>query len=167
MDKVTKRWVTIALGVFLAIGVLGIAAVGSIVYFVTSSIHSEPIAQPELNERFARERQRFTGRQPLVELRGHDSVIVHRPAPTEPVARPLQSVRVMVYDPNDERVTNITIPFAVIRWMPSERFSISSAGPGIDWERSNLTLGDLERFGPGLILDHEDPSGARALVWTE
>jgi hypothetical protein len=167
MDKTTKRWVTVVLGVFLALGVLGMVAVGSIVYFVTSNIQSEPIAQSDLNERFARERQRFSGRQPLLELRDHGSVVVHRPQPTEPAAHPPRSVRVMVYDPDDERITNITIPFDVIRWMPSGRFSISSAGPGIDWERSNLTIGDLERFGPGLILDHEDPRDIRALVWAE
>jgi hypothetical protein len=167
MDKSTKRWVTIALGVFLALGVLGIAAIGSVVYFVASSIQSEPIAPSELNERFARERQRFSGRQPLLELRDHDAVVVHRPPPSEPAGHPVRSVRVMVYDPDDERITNITIPFEIIRWMPSGRFSISSAGPGIDWERSNLTIADLERFGPGLILDHEDRGGARALVWAE
>lgn len=167
MDRTTKRWVAVALGVFLAIGVLGVAAIGTVVYFVTSHIHSEPVSEASVSDRFARERQRFSGMQPLVELRGHDSVVVHRPQTGRTAARALQSVRIMVYDPDDERVTTITIPFAVIRWMPSGRFSVRSAGPDIDWERSDLTVGDLERFGPGLILDHEHRSGARALVWTE
>jgi hypothetical protein len=166
MDKSTKRWLTVALGVLLAGAVLGVAAVGSMIYFVTSNIHSEEVSEARVIERFERERQRFSGRQPLVQIVDRDAVEVHRPAAIDAAGPGLVAVRILVYDPRSERITNVRIPFAAIRWMPSGRFSIGSAGR-IDWERSNLTVDDLERFGPGLILDHEDASGTRALIWTE
>jgi len=33
--------------------------------------------------------------------------------------------------------------------------------------RVRLTLDDLERRGPGLILDQKDRHGSQVLVWTE
>jgi hypothetical protein len=33
--------------------------------------------------------------------------------------------------------------------------------------RLNLTADDLERRGPGLILDHKEASGERVLVWAQ
>jgi hypothetical protein len=37
----------------------------------------------------------------------------------------------------------------------------------VDSDRVNLKLEDLERMGPGLILDQKDRRGSEVLVWTE
>src|SRR5262245_1320453 len=116
MEKTTRRWVTVALGGLLAIAVLGIAAVGGMVYFVTSNIHSEPASKAVMLERFSRQRDRVAGRDPLVQFRDYHEVVVHRPALDSPAGPPLQAVHVLVYDPRNERVTTIRIPFSVIRW---------------------------------------------------
>jgi len=37
----------------------------------------------------------------------------------------------------------------------------------MDLEKLRLTVEDLERFGPTLILDHKDSDGARVLIWSQ
>jgi hypothetical protein len=76
---------------------------------------------------------------------------------------------VLAYDPDDERLVRISIPFWLLRLAPStKRMSfLSDNGIDFDSERVRLTLEDLERRGPGLILDHKDRHGSLVLVWTE
>jgi hypothetical protein len=37
----------------------------------------------------------------------------------------------------------------------------------IDLEELHLTVDDLERYGPTLILDHKNEEGERVLVWSQ
>ena len=37
----------------------------------------------------------------------------------------------------------------------------------VDLAKLKLTVEDLEHFGPTLIVDHKDRSGARVLVWSQ
>ena len=40
-------------------------------------------------------------------------------------------------------------------------------GGNVDLAKLHLTVEDLERFGPTLILDHKDHKGSRVLVWSQ
>jgi len=52
--------------------------------------------------------------------------------------------------------------------MPSKNFSfLNDNGIDFDSERVHLNLEDLERRGPGLILDQADRRGSQVLVWSE
>jgi hypothetical protein len=37
----------------------------------------------------------------------------------------------------------------------------------IQFERLNISVDDLERLGPALIIDYQTPHGERVLVWTQ
>ena len=39
--------------------------------------------------------------------------------------------------------------------------------PGADPVKLKITAEDLERRGPGLILDHKEATGERVLVWAQ
>ena len=50
----------------------------------------------------------------------------------------------------------------------SNKFSfLNDNGIDFDSDRVHLTLDDLERRGPGLLLDQTDRRGSQVLVWTE
>ena len=169
MDKSTRKWVTILLGVFLALGVCVVVAVGSAVYYIRSHVQSESVSRTTAGERFMQERRRFAGTEPLLEPgdRGRD-LIVHR-ADASAARQPIQRIRVLHYDSDEERLTDVTIPFGVVRWMRSDRgrFRMRSANVDLDWDQSDLTIEDLERHGPGLILDREERNGSNTLIWLE
>jgi hypothetical protein len=41
------------------------------------------------------------------------------------------------------------------------------AGTGFDLDRLGLPEADLERFGPGVIVDYVSPEGDHLFVWTD
>jgi hypothetical protein len=62
----------------------------------------------------------------------------------------------------------VQIPFWLLRMLPSKNLSLlNDEGIDIDTDRVRLTLDDLERRGPGLVLDTKDRRGSLVLVWTE
>jgi len=169
MDKKQKKTLlaVVLVGLF-GLVIVGVAIVGTGVYFVASHVQTETIAGAAGGERLARVRERFAGRQPLLEIRDRDQPILHRPEAAAATADVLQSLRVLVHDPNDGRLVNVEIPFWLLRIMPTGRFSfLHNTGVDLDPDRMHLTASDLESFGPGIVLDYRDPRGAEVLIWTE
>jgi len=172
MEKRTKTWITIIVSVLAVIVMLGVAAVGGAAYWVYSHVRTETVAQETAGDSFSRARARFTGQQPLIEIRDRDQVVIHRSDEAPPAAAEipkLKTLHAMVYDPDEGRMVNIDVPFWLLRLAPSGgRFSfLNDNGVSFDSERVRLTLEDLEKRGPGLILDQRDRRGSLVLVWTE
>jgi hypothetical protein len=60
------------------------------------------------------------------------------------------------------------MPFWLLRMTKGQPIRISSNDdPGSDAVKLKITVEDLERRGPGLILDHKEASGERVLVWAQ
>jgi hypothetical protein len=169
-DKRMKTWVAIVLGAIVVVGVLVVAIVGGSAYFVARHVHAQFVSTDTADAQFASARDRFAGQIALIELRKDDDPIVHRSA-EDAHAAPIQLVRVMVYSPDSRKLVNVSLPMWVLRMAPGKRFSYMSdnmdANLDFGSRRVHLTLEDIERHGPGLILDESDRHGARVLVWAE
>jgi len=172
MDKRTKTWITIIVSVLGVLVILGVAAIGGTAYWIYSHLQTQTIAEETAGDSFSKTRARFAGQQPLIEISDRDQVVIHRAAeaPATPASStPLKTLRAMVYNPDDNRMVDVNIPFWLLRLAPSGgRFSfLNDNGISFDSERVRLTLDDLEQRGPGLILDQRDRRGSLVLVWTE
>ena len=170
MDKRTKTWLTIVAAVLIVIVMIGAAAIGGSIYFFASHVRRTAVEDTEAGDRFARERQRLSTRRALIELDDRDDPVINRSEPaTGSADARLRTLRVLVYEPREQRIVDIDIPFWLLRIMPSGgRFSfLNDNGINFDSDRTRLTVEDLERHGAGLVLDHRDRRGAQVLVWTE
>ena len=165
-----RTWISILIAAVIIVGLLAAAAVGGTAYFFYNHVHTQNAETADAAREFATARQRFTGQPALIEMRRNDEPLLHKELITrEAVDRPLESLRVLAYDPDDEKLVRISIPFWLLRLAPSnKRMSfLNENGVDFDSERVHLTLEDLERRGPGLVLDHKDRRGSLVLVWTE
>ena len=72
----------------------------------------------------------------------------------------------MAFDPHDEKVVRMELPFWLLRLKWAARASTSAAATSIS-AKLRLTVEDLERYGPMLILDQKDTDGSRVLVWSQ
>jgi len=165
-----KTWISILVAAVIVVGMLAAAAVGGTTYFFYQHVHTQIAPTADAAKEFVAARGKFEGQPALIEMRRGDEPLLHRELiKTEMPARPLESLRVLAYDPDAEKLVRISIPFWLLRLAPSgKRMSfLSDNGVDIDSDRVHLTLDDLERRGPGLLLDHEDRRGAHVLVWTE
>jgi hypothetical protein len=164
MAKV-KTWVWVVVGIFVIciLGMMTMAAAGF--WFARTHIHVRSESPAVASSDFEQVRQQFAGQTPLIELddRGHFlRANTDRPPGT---TRP-ETLAVMAFDPGDERVVRVNIPFWMLRLkLRGTRISIGRGN--LDLEDLKLTVEDLERYGPTLILDHKERGGERVLVWSQ
>jgi hypothetical protein len=168
MSTTRKTWISIIVASVIVLGILAVTAVAGTAYFFSRHISSQVAEPGDASQQFARARQRFSGQQPLIEVRKGDDAVVHREViPAAMPATKLESLRVLAYDTHGEKLVQVSIPFWLLRIAPSRKFSFIGNGMDFDTDHVKLTLEDLEKRGPGLILDQTDRRGSQVLVWTE
>jgi hypothetical protein len=167
MDAKTKRgclWA--ALGGSVLIVMVGAAVVGGTAWLVyqSSSIKSSPSTPERAAEELETVRSRFAGQAPLIAIDDHgQATIVPR---TRAGDTALAALHVLAFDPDERRLKRVTLPFWVLRMSPgSAELKIGDDTLRLHGQR--VTIADVEKAGPGLLVDHVDGEGQRVLVWTE
>lgn len=146
--------------------VAGLAAVSAVVLTVSvaliifRSIVSTPGGQPAATEAFEEIRRMFPGRTPLVTIgdirRGDVRVNRVESAPRKKV----DALHFIFWSPDDQKIVRGQAP----PWVVRLRVSVLGIG---DWSFSdlNVTLEDIERYAPGILLDFKTSDGEQVLVW--
>ncbi len=167
-----KTWISILIASVIIVGMLAVAVVGGTAYFIYRHVNAELTNERTAAREFDSALERFRGQRPLIEVRVDEEPVVHRdliPATASGGTR-LESLRVLAYDDRAGKLVRVSIPFWLLRMLPSRNLSFlndQGIDVDIDSERVPLTIDDLDRRGPGLVLAHEDRRGGRVLVWTE
>ena len=161
-----KTWVWIIVSI-VVVGVLFVIAMaGAGLYFFSQHISARNVSATTAATEFDSIRSQFTGQKALIELDERGNVFhanTDRPAGTQRV----QSLNIMAFDPDDEKVVKMDLPFWLVRLkMGGTRFEVGR-GNNIDLANLHLTVEDLERYGPTLILDHKKSDGSRVLIWSQ
>jgi hypothetical protein len=166
-----KTWISILIAAVIIVGILALSVVGGTAYFIYRHVNAEFTNENTAEREFEGARARFTTQRPLIEIRADDEPIVHRDLiPASPSARKLESLRVLAYDDRAGKLVRVSIPFWLLRMLPSRHLSFlndQGIDLDIDSDRVRLTIDDLERRGPGLIIDQKDRHGSQVLVWAE
>ena len=78
----------------------------------------------------------------------------------------LTTLHLIAFDDDDGDLARVDIPFWLLR-MKSGPIAFGSYASGFDDERIKLTVEDIERRGPGIVLDLQRQGEGRVLVWAE
>ncbi|MFB3854400.1 MAG: hypothetical protein ACE148_11325 [Vicinamibacterales bacterium] len=164
------RWGLIVLGVVIFVVVVGVALIATIGFIAYRQLDVATIETSDPDEEFDRVLARFQGQQPLIEIDDDGDAAINREAQGKP-AGALSNIRFMVWDPSEGKLVRFSLPFWLFRLTGGKGVTISEGG-GDDGFRFGkvkfrMTAADLEKFGPGLILNHEERGGERVIVWTE
>jgi hypothetical protein len=162
-----KTWIWVVLGVVLTCVIAAVVIAGSAFYFFSRQFDTHSATPAAANREFESVKARFSGQKPLVELDRQGDVTradTHRVA--APDMRVPEKVIVMAFNPDEERIVRVTLPFWLLR-LKSRHASINFNGKRMDLEDLKLTVADLERYGPTLIVDQTNPDGTRVLVWSQ
>lgn len=166
-NRAKRTWIQIAIAAGAILVVIGLGLVGGAAYFISRHVHAQLVSSESAEEQFARARARFAGQTPLIEMAGGGDPVVHRTPDAAPGA-PIEVLHAMVYSPVSRKLVRVNVPMWLLRMMPTHnRFSFVNGDVDFDSGRTRITLEDLDRHGPGLILDGEDRHGAHVLVWAE
>ena len=160
----TWAWIAIAVVTLGILAVIALAAAG--LWFVRSHVNVQPTTVAAAASDFQSVSARFASQKPLIELDDRGNFI-HANTDRPNGTKHPESLNVMAFDAREEHVVRIEIPFWLLRL--KSRGTIVNVGPSgnIDLQKLRLTVEDLERYGPTLIVDHRDMNGSRVLVWTE
>ena len=165
-DKTKKTWISVLIAGVIIIVVLAIAIVGGTAFFFYRHIDARFTGQEAADQTFERTRARFSGQQPLIEVRGDDEPVVDREHLGP--AREVHALHALVYSENTGKLTHVDVPGWLIRLMSAGgHIRIANLDVLDGDERTRLTLDDLERHGPGLVLDLARRHGSQVLIWTE
>jgi hypothetical protein len=164
-----KTWVSVLIASVIVVGMLAAVAIGGTAFFIYNHVNTQFTPNENADAQFAEARARFAGQRPLIEIRKDDEPVLHREViPASLPAIKLETLRVLAYDTHAEKLVRVSIPFWLLRMAPTKHVSfLNDTGIDFDSDRVRLTLADLERRGPGLILDQADRRGSQVLVWTE
>jgi hypothetical protein len=164
MTSTKKTWISIIIAAVIVVGIMAMTVVGGTAYFIYSHIQTQLTSTDSAEEQFAQARARFAGQQPLVELRD-DEPVLHRNGSAPRQA--LRALHALAYDPRAHKLVHIDVPMWLLRLVPSGNAIHISDLEELDEDRAHLTLDDLERHGPGLVLDVKRYRSGQVLVWTE
>ena len=169
MSQSSRRtWLSVIIASVIIVGVLAVAAIGGTAYFIYRHVNAEFAPSANAQRQFVDTRARFAGQQPLIEMRRGDEPVLHREVILASQPERIETLRVLAYDERAGKLVNVSIPMWLLRMFPSKRMSfLSDNGIDFDSDRVHVTLEDIDRRGPGLILDQTDRRGSQVLVWTE
>jgi hypothetical protein len=161
----TWVWVVVGIAVVCILGVVALAGVG--LYFFTQHIDTRSVSPTVAAQDFDEVRKRFDSQKPLIELDERGRFLRANPdRHGQSNIRAPENLYVLAFDPDDGRIVRVTIPFWLLR-MKAGGTTIDFNGNRMDLEDLKLTVEDLERFGPTLIVDHRETTGDRVLVWSQ
>jgi hypothetical protein len=162
-----KTWVWVVLGI-VVVGILCVIAVAGVgLYFFSQHVQTRTASPTNAAREFEQIEARFTGQKPLIELDNHGRYLrANTDRNPPPNAKAPDALNVLAFDPGDGRIVKISIPFWLLR-MKMRGTTIDFNGRKMDLEDLKLTVEDLERFGPTLIVDHKQTTGERVLVWSQ
>lgn len=162
-----KTWVWVVIAI-AAVGMLGLVAMAGVgFYFFTRHIDTRAASPAVAAEDFDEVLKRFAKQRPLIELDERGQFLRGNPdRGSKPDTRRPETLHVMAFDATDGRIVRVRIPFWLLRMRAGDT-TINFNGRRMDLEDLKLTVEDLERFGPTLIVHHKGTDGDRVLVWSQ
>jgi hypothetical protein len=159
-------WAVIIIGsaAFVLVVVVGLVAVAGYVIYQQFAFRATPADERTAELEFTQVVARFEGQTPYVVMRDGEPVVSEAKGPAS--GKPVEAIHILVWNPDNRKLIRLNMPFWLLRMAKGQPIKLSST-PDARGEpmRLNITAEDLERRGPGLILDHREATGERVLVW--
>ncbi len=163
----SRTWLYVVGGVAMIFVMAGLTLVVGGILLFRQHVHTETIGRDEAERRLERAAARFSTDLPLVELRDGSTIIHRQP---ERRRQQIEAFHLLVYHTDERRMVDVTIPGWLLRLGPARGSSLKINGiEGLDGRGEKpVSLEDLERHGPGLVIDgRARPRGGPMLAWVE
>lgn len=158
-----RTWVKVSLVGVSLIVLAFVALAGTGAFFVLRHLNVSTATEGVITKDFDEIRSRYGARPPLIEVtdvRGRDFKINR---PQQPDGRAIKTLHVMTWTQEDGQVFRTEVPLWLMRFSSINILSQLGVAP----DRFRLTVQDIERYGPGIIVDFRRPGHNRVLLWAE
>ncbi len=166
LPRKKHRWIPILIGVVLLIGVVAIGAIVLTAVWFRQNLTITQGSEDAATQQFDEVRRRYPGQEPLIKLvDGRPQYVAERASLDAPGVT-LSSIHVIAYDRDEGSTVRFSLPFWLLR-MKSGPIRISAYQQGWDDHGVSFRVEDIERHGPGIIVDVVEPGEGRVLIWAE
>lgn len=159
-----RRWAPIVFGVTVFVVFVAISAVVVGVVWFRDHLSIEAASETDAETAFAAVRQQYGERAPLLEMHGGDPR--SNPPPTDGPRTSLSTLHVLAWDARDDRMVRVEVPFWLLR-LKEGPIRFGAYASGLDDLNLTLTTAEMERYGPGIVVDVSRNGRDRALLWVD
>jgi hypothetical protein len=156
----------------ICVGVTAAIGAGAGVRFVAQHRQSASVSASEADAEFARIRARFSHQVPLIDMTSRQPNDAGTPIAAP---HPLRTFHTVIFDTRGgERLVRIAVPYWLARryarhdgefhWLGELTFLDDTE---FDPEMIVVSLDQLERRGPGLVVDYRHQSGGQFISWVD
>ena len=160
-----RRWAPIVFGVCVFVVFLGICVAVVGFAWVREHLAVEAASATNAEAAFDEVRQRFTDKMPLLEMHGVSTPRRSAPAADTPRTS-LNTLHVLAWDADNEQLARFDVPFWLLR-LKETPIRFGTYASGLDELKITLTAAEIERYGPGIIVDISREGRDRALLWVD
>jgi hypothetical protein len=158
-----RTWVKATLGglALIAVAVIALAATGA--YFVVRHMEKRAGSEAEAVQTIDAVKARFGSRPPLVEIIDPQSADIRINRSVEASASRVDTIHVVNWKSDTGELIRTDVPLWLMRFSTVNIASQLGIAPA----KFRLTVSDVERYGPGIVVDYGSQGAFRVLVWVE
>jgi hypothetical protein len=160
-----RRWAPIAFGAAVLVVFIGVSVGVFSVAWMREHLAVEAATEASADSAFAELRQRHGSKAPLIEMRGTTLARRNQPAAGAPRAE-LSRLHLLAWDPREQRLSRLELPFWLLR-LKKTPIQFGLYASGLNELGISLTIDEIERYGPGIIVDVSRDGSERALIWVK
>ena len=164
--KKKRRWIPILIGVVLLFGMIAVGAVVFTAMWFRENMTITRSSEDAATQQFEEVRRRFASQEPLIQLVDGRPQITRELSSLAVPRSPLTSIHVIAYDRDEGNTVSFSLPFWLLR-MKSGPIRISAYQQGWDDRGVAFRVEEIERHGPGIVVDVSEPGEGRVLIWAE
>jgi hypothetical protein len=165
MTTKRRRWPIVLAGVavFVTVVVIALAVAGTL--FVKNNVQvAEGTSQERAQAAFEAARRPFADTRPLLVMADDDRPALAPGAETRRNPGTVSALHVLAWDPDEGKLATVTVPMWLLGMKPGPIVFGDYASDAWKTDRVQLDVKDLERYGPGVVLDVTAPDGQHVLV---
>ena len=147
--------------VLVVIGFIALAGTGT--YYFLRHLETAPANETDSGREADSVRARFKGRPPMIEVVNLKAGDVKIQRVAHPEGRRAETVHVLTWKAEDGQMLKTDLPLWLMRFSSLNVLSHLGLAPS----KFRLTVEDLKRFGPGIVVDHRQPGQNQILIWLE
>ncbi len=158
-----RTWVKATLGgvALIVVALVALAATGA--FFVLRHMEKRAGSESEAVKAIDTVEARFGLRPPLIEILDPQEADIRINRPVKASASPVDTIHVISWKSETAELSRADIPLWLMRF---STVNIASQ-LGIAPEKFRLTVSDVERYGPGIVVDYGSQGASRVLVWVD
>jgi hypothetical protein len=158
-----RGWVKLTIGAGALVLACMLALGGTAGYFVFRSLERSGGTEAAAAAEIDRVRARFGTRAPLVEISDPRRMDVRINRDAGAAAGTVTTLHVVSWNAEDAEIVRLELPLWLMRFSSVNLLSRVGALP----DNFRLTVDDVERYGPGVVVDYKQSGSTRVFLWVD